>query len=116
MLNTTKAELKLITDLDMSVFFEKGMRGGVSYRYSEANKKYLKSYDPKQEWRHIIYLDRNNLYGYAMPKFRSTSGFKWIDSKKFDLNKYTTNSSDRCVLKVNLNNLTTYENYTMIMF
>ena len=49
MLNTTKVELKLITDLDMNVFFEKGMRGRVSYRYSEANKKYLKSYDPKQE-------------------------------------------------------------------
>ena len=28
-----------------------------------------------------------------MSKFLSTSGFKWIDPKEFDLNKYTSNSS-----------------------
>ena len=42
----------------------------------------LKSYNPKQESKHIIYLDTNNLYGYAMSKFFATSGFKWIDHKK----------------------------------
>ena len=60
MLNMTKVELELISDLDMFIFFEKGMRGGVSYisnRYNKANNKYLKSYDPKQESKHIIYLD-----------------------------------------------------------
>ena len=31
-----------------------------------------------------------------------SSGFKWIDPKEFDLNKYTSNSSKRCVLKVDL--------------
>ena len=48
----TKIEPELISDDDMYLFFEKGMRGGVSYilkRYSNANNKYLKSYDPKQE-------------------------------------------------------------------
>ena len=43
----------------MYLFFEKGMRGGVSAickRYSKANNKYLK-YDPKQESKRIIYLD-----------------------------------------------------------
>ena len=96
MINMTKVELELITDPDMYVFFEKGMEGGVSYisnRYNKANNKYLKSYDPKQESKHITYLDANNLYGYAMSKFLPTSGFKWIDPKKVDLNKYTTNSS-----------------------
>ena len=34
----------------------------------------------------IIYLDANNLYGYAMSKFLPTSGFKWIDPKELDLN------------------------------
>ena len=33
----------------------------------------------------IIYLDTNNLYGYAMSKFLPTSGFKWIDPKELDL-------------------------------
>ena len=50
MLNLTKVELKLISDLDIYIFFEKYMRGGISYRY-----KYLKFYDPKQESKYITY-------------------------------------------------------------
>ena len=42
------------------------------------------------------------LYGYAISKFLLTSGFKWIDPKEFDLNKYTNNSSKWCVLEVDL--------------
>ena len=79
MLNMTKIKLELITDPDMYIFFEKDTRGGIYYisnRYSKANNKYLKSYDPKQESKHIIYLDTNNLHGYAISKFLPTSGFK----------------------------------------
>ena len=86
----------------MYIFFEKGMRGGVSFisdRYSETSNKYLKSYDPKQESKNIIYLGPKSLYGYGMSKFLPTSGFKWLDSK-FDLNKYTRDSSKGCVLEV----------------
>ena len=42
--------------------------------------------DPKQESKNI-YLDVNNLHGYAMSKFLQTSGLKWTDGKEFDLNK-----------------------------
>ena len=82
----------LIPDRTMYIFFEKVTAGGISYisnRYSKTNNKYLKSYDLKQESKHILYLDTNNLHGYAMFKFLPTSGFKWIDPKEFDLNKYT---------------------------
>ena len=95
MLNMTKVELELISDADMYLSFEKRMRGGVSRvskRYSKANNKYLKSYDSKQGPKHIIYLDANNLFGYAMSKFLPTSGFKWIDPNEFFLNRYTSNS------------------------
>ena len=64
MVEMTKTELELIPDPDMYIFFEKGTRKGVSCvsnRYSKANNKYLKSYDLKQESKHIIYLDANNL-------------------------------------------------------
>ena len=84
MLNMTKIKLELISEPDIYIFFEKDMRGGVSYisnGYSKANNKYLKSYDPEQESKHIIYLDANNLYGYAKSKFLPTSGFKCIDQK-----------------------------------
>ena len=107
MLKMTKTKLELIPDPDMYLFFEKGTRGRISYisnRYSKANNEYLKSYNPKQESKHIIYLDANSLYGYAMSKFPLTSGFKWIDPEEFDFNKYTSNSPKRCVLEVNLEN------------
>ena len=87
------------------IFFEKGIRDGLSYisnRYSKASNKYLKSYDPKQKSKYIIYLDANNLYGYAKSEFFPTAGLKWIGPKEFDLNKYTTNSSKGCVLEVDL--------------
>ena len=84
---------------------KKVTRGGVSYisnRYSKTNNKYLNSYDPTQESKHIIYLETNNLYCYAMSTFLATSGFKMIDSKEFDLNKDTSNSSKKCVLEIDL--------------
>ena len=42
----------------------------------------------------------NNFYGYAMSKFPPTSGFKCMDPKEFDLNKYTRNCSKGCALVV----------------
>ena len=54
----TEIELDLISNIEIYLFFEKDMRGGVSYiskRYSKANNKYLISYDPKKPTKHIIY-------------------------------------------------------------
>ena len=105
MLKMTKIKLELISDPDMYIFFEKSIRGGISYvsnRYSKARNKYLKPYNPKQASKHIIYLKANNFYGYAKSKFLPTSGFKWIDPEEFDLNKYTSNSSKGYVLEVDL--------------
>ena len=79
MFNMRKVELELISDANMYLFFEKGMRGGVSYiseRHSKANNKYLKSYDPKQDSKYIVYLDANNPYGYTISKFLPTNWFK----------------------------------------
>ena len=87
----TKFELELISDADLYFFLEKGMIRTVSNvtercskaadkkknnRYSKKKNKYLKSYDSKQESKHIIYLDTNNLHGYVMSKFLPTGGFK----------------------------------------
>ena len=66
---------------------KKGMRGVVFYiskRYSQANKKYSKSYDPKQGLKHINYLDATNFYGYTISKCFPAGEFKWIDTRKFD--------------------------------
>ena len=96
---------ELISDANMYIFFEKGMRGRVSCisnRYNKATNKYLKSHDPEQELKHIICLDVNNSYGCAMSTFLSTSRFKWIDPNNIDLNKYTSNSLKECDIEVDL--------------
>ena len=89
----------------MHLFLEEGTRSGVCYVskiHSKTNNKHLKSYDPKKESKHVIYLDANNLYGFATSKFLPAGGFKWIDPKEFDMNKYNSNSSKGCAIEVDL--------------
>lgn len=92
----------------MFQFIEKGMRGGVSYiahRYGKANNKYMSDYDPKQPCKHIIYLDANNLYGYAMSQYLPTGNFKWLSQKKMDklnLAEYAKDSEKGLILEVDL--------------
>ena len=77
MLKLTKIEFKIIPVPGMYILFEEGTRGWISYisnRCSKANKKNLKSYEPKQESKDIIYLEGNNLYGYAISKVLPTNG------------------------------------------
>ena len=72
MLSMTKVEFEFVSDLDFHFFYEKDMRGGVSYnskKYSKGNNTYLEYYDPKQESEHIIYLESNSLYDYTKSKF-----------------------------------------------
>ena len=104
-LKMIKIQPELIPDPDVYIFFQKGARGGISYifnKYSKTNNKYLRRYDTKQKPKHVVYLDANNLYGYAISKFLPTTGFKRIYLKEFDLIKYTSNNSKRCVLEVDL--------------
>ena len=72
MLKMTDIKLELMTDIDMFQFVEKGTRGGISYianRYGEANNKYMKEYNKEKPSKYIMYLDANNLYGYAMSQY-----------------------------------------------
>ena len=79
-----------------------------SKKYRKANNQYYKSYELKQDSKHIIYLDTKNLHSYAMSKFIPTSGFKSTDPKEFESNKY----SNRLIF----NTLKNYMNYIMIIF
>ena len=83
MLKMTKINLELITDIDMQLFIQKGLRGGISYiahRHAEANNKYMKNYDPSKVSSYISYLDANNLYGWAMSQPLPYRNFKWISA------------------------------------
>lgn len=83
MLKMTKVELELITDLDMYLFIEKGIRGGIVQsvkKYAKANNKYVPDYDPSKPPSYITYLDANNLYGWAMMQPLPYGGFKWFET------------------------------------
>ena len=108
MLKMTNIQLELMTDIDMFQFIEKGMRGGISYianRYGKANNKYMREYNEKAPSKYIMYLDANNLYGWAMSQYLPTGGFKWMTDKqinKIDLAKYNENSEKGLILEVDL--------------
>ena len=101
-------KLTLIVDINMFQFIEKGLRGGVSYianRYGKANNKYMKEYDEKAPSKYIMYLDANNLYGWAMSQYLPTGGFKWLSQKQIDkinLGTYTDDSKKGLILEVDL--------------
>ena len=61
--------MELLRDISMHLFIERGMRGGISMesrRFCKANNPNLEDYNPEQETSYIMYLDANNLYGWAM--------------------------------------------------
>ena len=108
MLKMTGIKLDLILDIDMHLFIGKGMRGGISYiskRYSKVNNKYMKCYDSSEEIKFIMYLDANNLYGWAMNQYLPYSEFKWLNKNeisRFCLNSISENSFVGYILEVGL--------------
>ena len=80
-LKKTGVELELLTDYNMLLIIEKGIRGGIcqsTYSYAKANNKYTKNYSKSIESSFIKYLDGNNLYGWALSQKLPINGFKWI--------------------------------------
>ena len=108
MLKMTDIKLELMTDIDVFQFIEKGLRGGISYianRYGKANNKYMKDYNKDKPSKYIMYLDANNLYGWAMSQYLPTGGFKWLKQNKIDnldLGKYNEQSKKGLILEVDL--------------
>ena len=108
MLKMTDIKLELMTDIDMFQFIEKGLRGGISYianRYGKANNKYMKDYNEKAPSKYVMYLDANNLYGWAMSQYLPTGGFKWMKQKhidKINLAQYKEDNNKGFIAEVDL--------------
>ena len=108
MLKMTGIKLELITDIDMFQFIEKGLRGGISYianRHGEANNKYMSGYNPEKPSKYIMYLDANNLYGWAMSQYLPTGGFRWMTEKQIQKVNMAACAEDRkkgMILEVDL--------------
>ena len=100
-LKKTDVCLELLTDPDMLLMFEKGIRGGISVitkRHGKANNPYMEEdYDKNSPTKYITYLDANNLYGWAMCKPLPVSSFYWMREEELK-------SWDKipCILEVDL--------------
>ena len=100
-LKKTNVELELLTDYDMLLMLEKGIRGGICHsihRYAKANSKYMKNYNNNEESSYIQYLAANNLYGWAMSKKLPVNGFKWTENDKINeefIKNYNENNDKR---------------------
>ena len=79
-LKKTELKLELLTDADMLLMLEKGIRGVICHaihRYAKANNKYMKNYDKNKKSSYIQYLHANNLYGCAISQKLPVDNFKW---------------------------------------
>ena len=106
-LKKTVVKLELLTDNDMLMIVEKGIRGGICqavYRYAKANNKYIKNYDKNIMSTFLEYLDANDLYGWAMSQKLPVDGFQWVvDLSKFNesfIKHYDKNSDKGYILEV----------------
>ena len=106
-LKRTEVELELLADYDMLLIVENGVRGRIcpaSHRYAKANNEFMNHNEDIESY--VVYLDANNLYGWAMSQKLLVNGFKWVENlSKFneDLNKkYDENSNTRYFLEVDV--------------
>ena len=64
-LKKTEVKLELLSDVDVLLMVEKGIRGGIChavYQYAKANKKYMRDYNKNKESSYLKHWDVNNLY------------------------------------------------------
>ena len=108
-LKKTNVKLHLLTDYDMLLMVEEGIRGGICHaihRHAKANKKYMTNYYRNKESSYIQYLDINNLYGWAMSQKLPVNGFKWVkNTSKIDeefIKKYDEDSDKGYILEVDV--------------
>ena len=102
-------KLELLTDIDMSLIVEKGIRSGICqviHKYAKANNKYLKNFDKNTESSYLMYLDANNQYGWPMSQKLPVNGFEWVKKlSKFDehfIKNYDVNSDKGYFLEVDV--------------
>ena len=80
-LKKTEVKLELLTDIDMLLMVEKGIRGGICHAahwYAKANNKHVKDYNKNKE-SYLNYWDVNDLYEWAMSQKLPVNNFEWIE-------------------------------------
>ncbi|XP_054260663.1 uncharacterized protein LOC128985297 [Macrosteles quadrilineatus] len=106
MLKITGVSLDQLTDYEMVLMITKGIRGGVSqccHRYAKANNPYMHDYDPEKPNSYLLYLDQNNMYGFAMVSSLCYGNIRWLENTdNFDVHGVSDTSSTGYILEVDL--------------
>ena len=104
MLKCTGVQLEFLTDSEMLVFVERGIRGGVSQcsnRYAQANKRYMPDFDSSKEESYLMYFDVSNLYGAAMSQHLLIGSFEW-EHEPIDVTSVPDDAPEGYILEVDL--------------
>ena len=105
-LKHTGISLELLTNPDMLLMFERGIRGGITQavrKYTSANNKYMGDrFYPKSESSYLQNLDANNLYGSAMSQPLPTGRFKWVDVNPNEISELATRTDKGYLLEVDI--------------
>jgi len=107
-LKMTQVELGLITDPDMFLMIESGIRGGLSYasrRFAEANHPTLPNYRPEEPISYLCYLDANSLYATCQTFSLPVGDFRFLTQSEidaFDVNSVSDQSDRGYILEVDL--------------
>ena len=97
MVKMTKTELEKISNPDIHLFIERGMRGGICYvskKCSKVNNKFCPDYDETKQKVYIKYLDMNDLYGKAMREYLPCGGFTWVKVNNKVINRWLNKSDN----------------------
>ena len=108
-LKKTNIKLELLTDYNMLLMVEEGIRGGICHsihRRAKANNKYMNNYNESKESLYVQYLDANNLYGWAMSQKLPVNNFKWVEetsriNEEF-IKRYNENIKKGYILEVDV--------------
>ena len=93
-LKKTQVKLELLTDIDMILMIENEIRAGITqaiHKCSSANNKYMENYIVDIPSSYLMYLDTNNLYGYAMCRKLPLNGCKWVRNLAKITNEFIMN-------------------------
>ena len=106
-LRKTRVRLELLTDPDMLLMFERGIRGGITqavHRYASANNLCMNSeFNPSEESSYLQYLNANNLYGWAMSQSLPTGRFRWVSINPNDISRVKKIKDKGYLLEVDVN-------------
>lgn len=98
MLKITKINIELLTDINDILMVEQNIRGGLSY----IGDRLCEKLDSNEE---MIYIDANNLYGYAMSQHLPISDFRSLNEAEWssiDWHNIDTKSDKGYILEVDL--------------